>query len=99
MESVPIRRKGVVTIPKRIRERFGLRESDVLSVVALDDGSILLTPLFSQVARHGDQVAAMMAEAGVSLDDMMEQLDEERKRYYRQHYRKGTEESGQTEEA
>ena len=46
--------------------------------------------VYSQVARHGDAVAAMMAEAGLSLDDMMDQLAEERRQYYEQRYRKGT---------
>lgn len=94
MERVQVRQKGVVTIPKRIRDRHGLREGDVLSLVALEDGSILLSPILSQVARHGDQVAALMAQAGVSLEDMMEQLDEERRLYYRQHYQEGRKPEG-----
>jgi hypothetical protein len=34
----------------------------------------------------GDRVAEVMAEEEVSLEDMLEALDEEREDYYREHY-------------
>lgn len=94
MELIQVRQKGVLTIPKRIRDRHGLKEGDVLSLVVLEDGSILLSPVLSRVARHGEQVAALMAEARVSLEEMMEQLDEERRLYYQRHYQGGGETEG-----
>jgi AbrB family looped-hinge helix DNA binding protein len=86
MELIQVRQKVVLTIPKRIRDKHGLKEGDVLSLVVLEGGSILLSPVLSRVARHGEQVATLMAEAGVSLEEMMEQLDEKRRLYYQRHY-------------
>ncbi len=38
------------------------------------------------MARLGDQVARVMAEEGVGLEEMLKVLDEERELYYRDHY-------------
>jgi bifunctional DNA-binding transcriptional regulator/antitoxin component of YhaV-PrlF toxin-antitoxin module len=84
--TVQIRRKGVITLPVELRRRYGLDEGDVFTLVDLGDGSFLLTPQVSQVARLGDQVARVMAEEGVGLEEMLKVLDEERELYYRDHY-------------
>jgi AbrB family looped-hinge helix DNA binding protein len=84
--TVQIRRKGIITLPVEIRRRYGLDEGDVFNLVDLGDGSFLLTPRVSQVARLGDQVARTMAEEGVDLEEMLKTLDQEREFYYRKHY-------------
>jgi AbrB family looped-hinge helix DNA binding protein len=73
--TVQIRRKGIITLPVEIRRRYGLDEGDVFNLVDLGDGSFLLTPRVSQVARLGDQVARTMAEEGVDLEEMLKALD------------------------
>jgi hypothetical protein len=40
----------------------------------------------TQVDRLGDRVAKAMAEAGVSEDELLAALDEERERFYRERY-------------
>ena len=84
--TVQIRRKGVITLPMALRRQYGLDEGDVFTLVDLGDGSFLLTPQVSQVARLGERVARLMAEEDVALEDMLEALDEEREAYYREHY-------------
>jgi bifunctional DNA-binding transcriptional regulator/antitoxin component of YhaV-PrlF toxin-antitoxin module len=84
--TVQIRRKGVITLPVEMRRRYGLDEGDVFTLADLGDGSFLLTPRVSQVARLGDQVARVMAEEGVDLEEMLEVLDQERELYYQEHY-------------
>jgi bifunctional DNA-binding transcriptional regulator/antitoxin component of YhaV-PrlF toxin-antitoxin module len=84
--TVQIRRKGVITLPVELRRRYGLGEGDVFTLMDLGDGSFLLTPRVSQVARLGDQVGRVMAEEGVDLEEMLEALDQERELYYQEHY-------------
>jgi bifunctional DNA-binding transcriptional regulator/antitoxin component of YhaV-PrlF toxin-antitoxin module len=84
--TVQIQRKGVITLPVELRRRYGLGEGDVFTLMDLGDGSFLLTPRVSQVARLGDQVARVMAEGGIDLEEMLEVLDQERDLYYREHY-------------
>jgi len=84
--TVQIRRKGVITLPIGLRRQYGLVEGDVFTLMDLGDGSFLLTPRVSTVARLGDQVARVLAEKGVTLEEMLEALDQEREAYYREHY-------------
>ena len=84
--TVQIRRKGVITLPVELRRQYNLDEGDVFTLVDLGDGSFLLTPRVSQVAHLGDQVARLMAEEGVTLEEMLEALDQERADYYQEHY-------------
>ncbi len=41
--SAPLRRRGVVTIPRQVREQLDLHEGDNL-LVSIEDGRIVLTP-------------------------------------------------------
>ena len=83
---VQIRRKGVITLPIEFRNRYRLGEGDVLTLQDLGDGSFLLIPSVSQVANLGDRVAQLIGEGGVNTDEVLQVLEEERERYYREHY-------------
>ena len=84
--TLQIRSKGTMTLPIELRRKYGLDEGDVITLIDLGDGSFLLTPIVTQVDRLGDRVARAMAEAGVSEDELLAALDEERERYYRERY-------------
>ena len=84
--TVQIRRKGLITLPVELRRQYNLADGDVFTLVDLGDGSFLLTPRVSQVARLGDQVARLMEEEDVTLEEMLKALEEERGAYYREHY-------------
>ena len=84
--TVQIRRKGVITLPVELRRRYNLDEGDVFTLVDMGDGSFLLTPEVSQVARLGNQVARLMGEEGLTVEEMLEALDQERETYYQEHY-------------
>jgi bifunctional DNA-binding transcriptional regulator/antitoxin component of YhaV-PrlF toxin-antitoxin module len=84
--NIQLRRKGILTLPVSLRRKYNLDENDVFTLEDLGNGSFLLIPQVSHVARLGDRVAEAMAEEDVSLEDMLEALDEERQNYYREHY-------------
>ena len=84
--TVQIRRKGVITLPAQIRRQYNLDEGDVFTLVDLGDGSFFLVPQVSRVAHLGDQVARLMEEEGVTAEEMLEALDQERQDYYQEHY-------------
>jgi AbrB family looped-hinge helix DNA binding protein len=84
--TIQIRRKGVITLPVELRRRYGLDEGDAFVLEDLGDGTFLLVPRLSQVARLGDRVAEMMEQEGVSTEEVLEALDQERESYYQQHY-------------
>jgi bifunctional DNA-binding transcriptional regulator/antitoxin component of YhaV-PrlF toxin-antitoxin module len=84
--TIQIRKKGSLTLPVDLRNKYNLDEGDVFTLIDLGDGSFLLTPQVSQVNRLGDRVTRILKEEGVSLDDLLSALDEERQQYYREHY-------------
>jgi bifunctional DNA-binding transcriptional regulator/antitoxin component of YhaV-PrlF toxin-antitoxin module len=84
--NIQLRRKGILTLPVSLRRKYNLDENDVFTLEDLGNGSFLLIPKVSNVARLGDRVTEVMAEEDVSLEDMLEALDEERQDYYREHY-------------
>ncbi len=75
-----------MTIPIELRRKYGIDVGDVVTLIDLDDGSFLLTPIVTQVDRLGDRVAKAMAEAGVTFNELLTALDEERERFYQERY-------------
>jgi len=84
--TIQIRGKGTVTLPVELRRKYGFDEGDVITLVDLGEGSILITPTVSQVDRLGDRIAKQLEEEGVSLDEILAALDEERERFYQERY-------------
>jgi bifunctional DNA-binding transcriptional regulator/antitoxin component of YhaV-PrlF toxin-antitoxin module len=86
--TIQIRKKGSLTLPVELRNKYDLEEGDVFTLIDLEDGSFLLTPRASQVNRLGNRVSEILTEEAVSLEDLLKSLDEERERYYRDRYAK-----------
>jgi AbrB family looped-hinge helix DNA binding protein len=87
--KIQIRKNGSLTLPAELREKYGLNEGDVFTLIDLGEGSFLLTPHLSQVNMLGNRVAHILEEGEVSLDELLRALDEDRQSYYREHYAKG----------
>ena len=84
--TVQVRKKGILTLPVELRDKYSLDEGDIFTLIDLGDGSFLLTPRLSHITRTGDRVSEILNEEGISLDDLLNALDEEREHYYRDHY-------------
>lgn len=84
--TIQMRGKGAVTIPVELRRKYGLDEGDIITLIDLGDGSFLLTPKVTKVDSLGDRVARAMAKEEISLDEILNALDEERERYYQERY-------------
>ena len=86
--TIQIRKKGSLTLPIDLRNKYKVDEGDIFSLIDLGDGSFLLTPRISQVNRLGDRIAEIIDREGHSTDDLLNALDDERERYYQEHYAK-----------
>jgi len=86
--TIQIRKKGSLTLPIDLRNKYKVDEGDIFSLIDLGDGSFLLTPRISQVNRLGDRIAEIIDREGHSIDDLLNALDDERERYYQEHYAK-----------
>ncbi len=86
MTTVQIRSKGSITLPASFRKKYNLEEGEFFKLIDVGDGSFFLVPMNSKVMKNADKVAKKVKEANVTLDDLLQTLDEERKRYYKEHY-------------
>jgi bifunctional DNA-binding transcriptional regulator/antitoxin component of YhaV-PrlF toxin-antitoxin module len=87
---IQVRKKGALTLPVDLRDKYGVGEGDVYTLIDLGDGSFLLTPRLSQVNRLGDRIAEKISMYDVNMDELLQALDDEREQYYRDHYESGT---------
>ncbi len=83
---VQIRGKGSLTLPVELRRKYQLNDGDIYTLIDLGDGSFLLAPQTIAVDRLSDRVAAILAEDDISLEEVLQTLDEERQRYYQERY-------------
>lgn len=86
MDTVQIRSKGTITLPANLRKKYKMEEGEVFRLIDVGDGSFFLVPLESKVMQCADKVAKKVSEANVSLDELLDTLDEERSDYYKTHY-------------
>jgi len=78
--NIQIGKRGVLTLPKVIRERYGLEPGDMITLRDLG-GSIVLTPGRSRVDDLADRVRKALDDDGQTLESMLSVLREERARY------------------
>lgn len=71
--------RGVITLPKKLREAYRLQGGAILSLHDLG-GVFVLTPRRSEIDALADQVAAQWEADGQTLEGMLQALREERER-------------------
>lgn len=78
-QSYPVRlcSRGQITIPQGIRERLDVGDGDFLVLVEIGD-LICLTPKPLQTPRLADKLVNLMDEAGITLADLLQGVNEER---------------------
>ena len=79
--------KGQITIPAKIRKRLNIDEGTVLSFLQIGE-VILLSPRRLAVPGAQTEMAWIMEEEGVTLQELLRGLEEERVRYNREEYGK-----------
>ena len=81
MTSITLRmaKRGVITIPKSLRDSYGLQPGDTFTLLDLG-GVFVLNPRRSEIDATADKIAAQWAEDGETLETMLQALREERER-------------------
>jgi len=84
--TIQLRAKGSLTLPAELRRKYELSEGDVFTLIDLGGGAFLLSTRLTQVDRLGDRVAELVADQGVSQEELQTVLEEEREKYYHERY-------------
>lgn len=79
-KTIQIRKRGTLTLPKKIREKYGLTEGDPVTLVDLG-GGILISPKPTTLPKLAAQLESLMEKQGLSLEDLVKGVAEQRARY------------------
>jgi AbrB family looped-hinge helix DNA binding protein len=81
--TVQVRDRGVLTLPAELREKYGIRSGDTFRLVDLD-GIFVLTPMAPMAPELAREIERARIEAGLSTEDLLRGLREQRERYRRE---------------
>ena len=74
--------RGVVTLPKDLREQYHLEAGDDLTLLDLG-GAFVLSPRRSEIDALADRLSSTLAGKGESLQGMLKIVRKEREKYGR----------------
>jgi len=83
--TVQVRQRGTLTLPAELRKKYGIEPGDTFRLVDLD-GIFVLTPMVPMVPELAREIERARIEAGLSIEELLANLREQRERYYREHY-------------
>lgn len=83
--TVQIRQRGTLTLPVEIREKYGIQAGDIFRLVDIE-GTMVFTPMVAMVPELAREIKRLRLEAGLSLDQLLVSLRQQRERYYEEHY-------------
>ena len=71
-------------LPAELREKHGIEPGDTFRLVDLD-GIFVLTPMVAMVPELAREIERVRVEAGLSIEELLTNLREQRERYYTEH--------------
>ena len=83
--TVQVRDRGVITLPADLRSKYDIQSGDTFRVVDLD-GLFVFTPMVPLVPELAREIEKARIEAGLSTEDLLASLREQRERYYQETY-------------
>jgi bifunctional DNA-binding transcriptional regulator/antitoxin component of YhaV-PrlF toxin-antitoxin module len=83
--TIQVRQRGTLTLPVELRQRYNIQPGDTFRVVDLD-GIFVLTPMAPMVPELAREIERARIKAGLSVEDMLQELREQRKRYVAENY-------------
>jgi len=83
--TVQVRQRGTLTLPAELREKYGIQPGDTFRLVDLD-GIFVLTPMVTMVPELAREIELARLDAGLSIEELLANLREQRERYYRENY-------------
>ncbi|WP_420641825.1 AbrB/MazE/SpoVT family DNA-binding domain-containing protein [Candidatus Leptofilum sp.] len=80
-KTVQVRQRGTLTLPADLRDKYGIRTGDTFRLVDLD-GIFVLTPMVPMVPELAREIEQMRLEAGLSTQELITSLREQREIYH-----------------
>jgi len=79
--TIQVRQRGTITLPSNLRQKYRIREGDILLVIDLF-GKFFLTPMVPIVPELAREIERARQKAGLSTEDLLLILREESEKYH-----------------
>jgi bifunctional DNA-binding transcriptional regulator/antitoxin component of YhaV-PrlF toxin-antitoxin module len=83
--AMQVRQRGTLTLPGELRTRYGIQTGDTFRLIDLD-GIFVLVPMMPMVPELAREIERARLEAGLSVDEMLQSLREQREKYFAEKY-------------
>ena len=83
--TIQVRQRGALTLPAELRRRYNIRPGDAFHLIDLD-GVFVLSPMKPMVPELSQEIERARIEAGLSMEELLSALREERERYVAEKY-------------
>ncbi len=80
IETIQIRQRGSLTLPASLRKRYNIKPGDTFRILDLE-GILVFTPMVPMVPELAREIERARIEAGLSTEEMLSALREQRERY------------------
>jgi bifunctional DNA-binding transcriptional regulator/antitoxin component of YhaV-PrlF toxin-antitoxin module len=77
--TIQMRKKGSITIPIQIRQRYQLDENDPITLIDIGEG-IFLSPKHAVLPSLVNEIENLRKEHNISLDELIQGVNSERKK-------------------
>lgn len=86
--QVQVVRRGIITLPKELRDHNRIEEGDMLTLTDLGDGFVVISPQSSRVDEIANKLAREWQESGESVETMLSTLRDVRAEHARRSHSK-----------
>lgn len=83
--TVQVRDRGVITLPSELREKYQIDNGKIYQLIDLD-GIFLFVPMVPMVPELAQEIEKIRTESGLSMDELLVGLREQRARYTAEKY-------------
>lgn len=83
--TIQVRQRGTITLPAELRDKYGIQPGDTFRLLDLD-GIFVLTPMVPMVPELAREIERARIEAGLSIEELLVTLREQREQYHSEHY-------------
>ena len=85
--TIQVRERGVITLPAELRDKYKIETGQIFRLVDLD-GIFVFVPMVPIVPELANEIERLRLEAGLSMEDLLVSLREQREKYTTDKYGK-----------
>jgi bifunctional DNA-binding transcriptional regulator/antitoxin component of YhaV-PrlF toxin-antitoxin module len=79
-KTIQVRKRGSITLPVIIREKYRLEEGDPITLIDLGEG-VFLSPKRSLLPKLAEEIEHLREKHGVSIEELVAGIAEQRVKY------------------